>query len=107
MDYIKFGVPLQIVCFIFTVAIVFSLDFWWAYAAVFAFASPAVVGVYFLFGGHKDSSEAHAVKETDKIASEIETGISSQDLTQNIALLPITDNDPAHTSSDVIFKGSA
>ncbi len=108
VDYIKFGLPLQIVCFIFTVAIVFSLDHWWAYAVVFAFASPAVVGVYFVCGGHRASSaeaEAQAVEtETDKVVA-IENGSS----TQNIALLPVHAGDNTHTSaeSDVIFKGSA
>ncbi len=48
LDYIKFGLPLQIVCAVFTVAIVFSLDYWWAYAAVFAVLSPiAVIALFF------------------------------------------------------------
>ena len=43
LDYIKFGLPLQVVCGVFTVAIVFSLDYWWAYALIFAVLSPAAV----------------------------------------------------------------
>jgi hypothetical protein len=58
MDYIKFGVPLQLVCYIFTVAIVFSLEQWWAYALVLSILSPAIVGFYFFFGGAKVAPEA-------------------------------------------------
>ena len=112
MDYIKFGVPLQLVCFLFTVVIVFSMDYWWAYAVGLAFLSPVVVVSFFFFGGHKDSAssqeaEVPELKETDKIAAAIENGTSNQDLTQSIALLPINGNENTHANSDVIFKGTA
>jgi hypothetical protein len=105
MDYIKFGVPLQIVCAIFTVAIVFSLDQWWAYAVVFAFLSPAVVILYFFLGGDKANvrenpilagkdaalEEGHASHSVDASAK---AAAPSPELAQNIALLPIR-NDAA------------
>jgi hypothetical protein len=114
IDYIKFGVPLQLVCFLFTVVIVFSMDYWWAYAVGLAFLSPVVVMSFFFFGGHKDSASSEGaevtvpeLKETDKIVAAIENGSSDQDLTQSVALLPINGNENTHANSDVIFKGSA
>ncbi len=65
MDYIKFGVPLQIVCAIFTVAIVFSLDQWWAYAVVFAILSPLVVAAFFFMGNQKVAPEAQPTGRDD------------------------------------------
>jgi hypothetical protein len=53
MDYIKLGLPLQIVCGIFTVVIVFSLDYWWVYAVVLAVLSPLAIGIFFLFKCNK------------------------------------------------------
>jgi hypothetical protein len=58
LDYIKLGLPLQIVCGIFTVAIVFSLEQWWAYALVFAFLSPAIVAAFFFLDRSRVAPEA-------------------------------------------------
>ena len=63
MDYIKFGVPLQIVCGVFTVAIVQTLDSWWVYTLVLAILSPICVVVFFFAckpggAGHVDEEAA-------------------------------------------------
>ena len=66
MDYIKFGLPLQTVCGIFTVAIVFSLDTWWAYALVLGFLSPAIVAAFFFLDRSRVAPEAPAGSDDDK-----------------------------------------
>jgi hypothetical protein len=134
MDYIKFGVPLQLVCAVFTVAIVFTLDEWWAYAVVFAILSPAIiVANLFLGGGSVKASDRGAIE--DKASeSALEEGhlppshgsesakpvaAPSPETTPNKAALPIaggTGSEPSHaqgppdqasTSSALIFTGCA
>ncbi len=80
VDYIKFGVPLQIVCAIFTVAIVFSLEHWWAYAVVLGFLSPAVVILYFFVGADKASVREN-ITITDNKTAALEEGHAATDKT--------------------------
>jgi hypothetical protein len=74
LDYIKLGLPLQIVCFIFTVAIVFSLDAWWAYAIVFAILSPAIVAAYFFLERAKVAPESPRDDDKAQLPSAADDG---------------------------------
>jgi hypothetical protein len=76
IDYIKLGLPLQIVCGIFTVAIVFSMDYWWVYTVVFAVLSPVAVIIFFLFGCNKPHANQLALEDDSaaKSASLLEGG---------------------------------
>jgi len=82
-DYLKFGMPLQIVCGVFTVAIVFTLDYWWAYAVAFAFVSVVIVGGYFFFGGTREREEPEAssmsVAKLDLVALGLKEGAGAPD----------------------------
>jgi hypothetical protein len=105
MDYIKFGLPLQIVCFVFTVAIVFSLDSWWIYALVMAILCPIVVIVYFFIGSDKASIRENPLGASDEKATALEEGHAANGgdspdkaaasespspvVSNNIALLPV------------------
>ena len=88
MDYIKFGLPLQIVCFIFTVAIVFSLDSWWVYALVLAILCPIVVIVYFFIGGDKASIRENPMGVSDEKAAALEEGHAANDSPDKAAAAP-------------------
>jgi hypothetical protein len=130
MDYIKFGGPLQIVCGIFTVAIVFTLDYWWVYSLVFAFISVAAVVFFFMFNCQKPISHAEEADSDAKPSllesgelqqlSTVGQGLKDADRPENgvgAVYKPEAHNGEAHkgdgrappptTSSDVIFTGSA
>jgi hypothetical protein len=121
VDYLKFGIPLQLVCYIFTVAIVFSLEEWWAYAVALAILSPLVVGFYFFFGGDKPSIREPNILHADKQAaleeghvahgdgaSHEKTAAPSPEAPHNIAPLPIADGNSGADSTPVhaIAQGS-
>jgi hypothetical protein len=125
MDYIKLGLPLQILCGIFTVAIVFSIDYWWVYAVVLAVLSPLAVGVFFFLGCNKPHPNQLALDDATDVksasllesgelpapagsqaagieaASRHENGEGGAGLCQPDAIAQPT------TSSDVIFTGCA
>jgi hypothetical protein len=119
VDYIKFGLPLQLVCFIFTVAIVFSLEQWWAYALVLAILSPAIVAIYFFIGTDKAHiREANVLDKEQALelgnaapgevsASPEKNAVPSPEAAHNIALLPIaTSNHSDSTPVNPIAQGN-
>ena len=53
LDYLKFGIPLQIICGIFTCLIVLTMDYWWIYTVALFVLSVIVASVFFLLGGAK------------------------------------------------------
>ena len=53
LDYLKFGIPLQIICGIFTCLIVLTMDYWWIYTVALFALSVIVASVFFLLGGAK------------------------------------------------------
>jgi hypothetical protein len=65
LDYIKFGLPLQVLCGVFTVAIVFSMDYWWVYALVLAVLSPAAVVALFFCRGRDALSPSESASDAD------------------------------------------
>mmetsp|Transcript_16654 Transcript_16654/g.45327 ORF Transcript_16654/g.45327 Transcript_16654/m.45327 type:complete len:279 (-) Transcript_16654:105-941(-) len=88
-DYLKFGMPLQIVCGVFTVAIVFTLDYWWAYAVAFAFVSVVIVGGYFFFGGtrERDAAEESSMTAIGKLEEGGEGNSFTEPTVDNVILL--------------------
>jgi hypothetical protein len=109
MDYIKLGGPLQVVCGIFTVAIVSSIQNWWAYTVALAIACPIVVVFFFFFGGDKgklphelesDIEQASGVKNGSGFGKEVVEDASSE--TPFVML-----SEYKQSTSDVVFHGSA
>ena len=91
IDYIKLGLPLQIVCGIFTVAIVFSIDYWWVYTVVFAVLSPIAVGVFFFLGCNKPHAnqaelDSEAVTVSEKKLEEVDSAGNSDKVLEVVSV---------------------
>ena len=70
-DYLKFGIPLQIICGIFTCVIVLTMDYWWIYTVCLIVLAILVATVFFCLGGHESRPNDDSVHIDVRLAKEI------------------------------------